>query len=159
MSSRHYTSIGYNAFSNCSGLQKVNISDIVSWCGTTFASADANPLYYAKHLYLNQEPLTDLVIPNTVSEIGSYAFYNASDIKSVKVSNSITNIGSSAFTGCSGLKDVEINASSIGAWFNNYTFIQRIVLGDKVTTIGANAFFGMHWFDHYDDSKLCNQYW
>lgn len=136
------SSIGSNAFANCTGLLKVIINDVASWCGITFSSADANPLYYAMHLYLNQELLMDLVIPNTVSEIRNYAFYNASDLKSVKVPNSITNISSSAFIGCNGLKDVEINATSIGTWFSNYNFIQRIVLGNNVSNIGANAFSG-----------------
>jgi hypothetical protein len=52
----HYvTSIGYAAFSGCSGLTSVHISDIAAWCDISFGYYNSNPLYYAENLYLNGE--------------------------------------------------------------------------------------------------------
>ena len=61
------TTIGTYAFLNCSGLASVNYTgDIGQWCGISFNS---QPLQYAHNLYVDNNLVTDLVIPNDVSEI------------------------------------------------------------------------------------------
>jgi len=115
------TSIGSWAFNECSGLTKVNITDIAAWCNIAFSSIGSNPLYYAKHLYVNDVEVTDLVIPNSVTSIRKYAFYNCSGLTSVTIPNSVTSIGNWAFFSCRGLTSVTI--------------------GNSVTSIGAAAFF------------------
>ena len=64
------TSIGNSAFSGCSGLTSVNISDLAAWCNIEFSS---NPLYYAHHLYINGNEITNLVIHNSVTSIANSA--------------------------------------------------------------------------------------
>ena len=63
------TTIGEAAFFKCTNLTKVNITDIEKWCQIKFYSAYANPLYYANKLYLNDELLTNFVVPNSVTSI------------------------------------------------------------------------------------------
>ncbi|MBE6284981.1 MAG: hypothetical protein E7093_00845 [Bacteroidales bacterium] len=109
---RNLTSIGKSAFNNCTGLTHVNISDIAAWCNISFSDSYANPLYYAKNLYLNGEPVTELVIPDGVTEIKNYSFYNCESITSITVPYSVTNIGTYAFQGCKNLKNV-LNFSSL----------------------------------------------
>ena len=109
---RNLTSIGKSAFNNCTALTRVNISDLTAWCNVSFGDSYANPLYYAKNLYLNGEPVTELVIPDGVTEIKSYAFYNCESITSITVPYSVTNIGTNAFQGCKNLKNV-LNFSSL----------------------------------------------
>ena len=58
------TEIDADAFKDCSALTKVEISDIAAWCNISFGNSDANPLYYAHHLYQNGKEVTNLVIPN-----------------------------------------------------------------------------------------------
>ena len=95
------TSIGENAFYKCSSLSEVHISDLVSWCNITFGSTDDSfPQYYAKHLYLNGEEITNLVIPNSVTNITNCAFYGCSGLTSVTLPNSVTSIGGYAFINC-----------------------------------------------------------
>ena len=88
--------IAYDAFNRCSGLNKVNISDIKAWCNINFVNYTSNPLYYAKNLYLNDTKITDLVIPNSVTSIGKYAFYGC-DLTSVTIQNEQLKIGDKAF--------------------------------------------------------------
>ena len=80
------TSISNNAFSSCSGLEKVIVKDIASWCRINFASFTSNPLYYAKHLYSDDDTeITELIITNKVSRIGDYAFYNADNLSKIYI--------------------------------------------------------------------------
>jgi hypothetical protein len=92
------TSMGNGAFSYCSNLEKVIVSDIAAWCGISFSGYESNPLSYAHHLYSDENTkITDLIIPNSVTSIGDYAFYGCSGLTSVTIPNSVTRIGASAF--------------------------------------------------------------
>ena len=102
------TSIGDSAFSGCSGLTKVNVSNILFWLNITFGNSVANPLYYAHNLYSNGTLVTDLIIPDSVTSIGEYAFYGCSELTSITIPESVTSIGDYAFSGCSGLTSITI---------------------------------------------------
>ena len=63
------TSIGSYAFYGCESLAIVYITDIAAWCNIEFIGSRANPLDVnnkANKLYLNDEMITDLVIPDGV---------------------------------------------------------------------------------------------
>jgi hypothetical protein len=155
------TSIGDYAFSACDGLTKVNIMDIASWCNIAFSNSINNPLYYAKHLYVNNVEVINLVIPEGVTSIGSYAFYNCTGLTSVTIPNSVTSIGSSAFQGCTSLTSSVYNAhvfaymptsysgaytitdgikSITGNAFNGCTGLTSVTIPNSVTSIGQGAF-------------------
>lgn len=109
------TKIGWDAFENCSNLTSVDISDVDAWCGVSFSGREANPLYYAKNLYLNGKLLENLVISEGVTEIKTYAFNYTTGIKTVTIPKSVKKIGSS-FDYCTGLKGVYI--TDIKAWID-----------------------------------------
>ena len=137
------TSIGMSAFYECSSLTSVNISDIAAWCAISFGSDYANPLYYAHNLYLNGSLVTDLVIPNSVTTIGSSAFSGCSSLTSVTIPNSVTTIGSSAFSGCRSLISLTIpnSVTSIGgSAFYECNSLTSVEIPNSVTSIGSSAF-------------------
>ncbi len=152
------TSIGENAFQGCSGLTSVHISDIAAWCRISFGSGYANPLNCAHHLYLGDEEIKDLVIPNGVTCIERLAFWGCSGLTSVTIPGSVTRIGASTFYGCNGLTAVHI--SDIGAWckisfiqssnplklarhlFLNGEEVKDLVIPNSVTSIEESAFSG-----------------
>ena len=101
------TSIGQQAFNECSDLTSVHITDLAAWCNIAFGSTVSNPLYFAHHLFLNGNEVKDLVIPNSVTSIGNYAFKGCSGLTSVSIPNSVTSIGDYAFSGCSGLTSIQ----------------------------------------------------
>ena len=102
-----------NAFQDCSSLNAVHISDLASWCKIYFDDKNSNPLALAHHLYLNGEEITNLVIPDGVTEIKDYAFWGCSAITFVTIPSSVTFIGVQSFYGCD-LTGVQV--SDIGAW-------------------------------------------
>ena len=162
------TSIGYYAFYGCQSLTKAEFASIESLCKISFDDASANPLYYAHHLYIGREEVKDLVIPNSVTKIGNYAFYNCTSLSSVTIPNSVTSIGSSAFSGCTGLTSVTIpNSVTSIDWYafygctgltsvtipnsvtsiRNYVFsgctgLTSVTIPESVTSIGDKAFYG-----------------
>ena len=139
------TSIGKGAFSDCSGLIKVNyMGTIDQWAEIEFDSVFANPLYYAKHLYINDELVTEVNL-TTATKVSAYAFRNCSSLTSVTIGNSVTTIGIYAFSDCSGLTSVTIGDSvtSIGSYaFQGCNGLTSIAIGKNVTSIGSYAFYG-----------------
>ena len=157
------TSIGEEAFHDCTDLTRVEISDLEAWCKINFLIPylfsklySSNPLYCAHHLYLNGVEVTDLVIPDSVTEIGNYVFAGCSGLTSVEIPNSVTSIGEDAFYDCTGLTKVEI--SDLEAWckinfpssanplyyakhlYLNGEEVKDLVIPASVTSIGNRAF-------------------
>jgi len=130
------TSIGDEAFRSCSALTEVNYNGtIADWCGISFGDDEANPLYYAKHLYIDGEEVKDLVIPSGVTAINNYAFYNCDGLTSVTLSEGLTSIGNNAFRSCSALTS--------------------IILPESLTSIGDESFYGCDKLDEvYNKSDL-----
>ena len=136
-------SIGNYAFYNCSGLTKAEFASIESLCSISFDNYESNPLSYAQHLYIDGKEVKDLVIPNSVTSIGNYAFEGCSGLTSITIPNSVKSIGKGAFLGCSGLTSITIpnSVTSIG----NYAFefcsgLTSITIPNSVTSIGSYAF-------------------
>ena len=130
------SSIGNYAFSGCAALNEVRINDITSWFGISFKSSGSNPLFYAKNLYLNDEKVTNLVIPENVTEIKNYTLYNCISLTNIKIHNSVTDVGESAFSGCSGLTSIEIpnSVASIGDYaFYGCTGLKTVVNFSNLT--------------------------
>ena len=139
------TKIGYNAFTGCTGLTKAEFASVESLCKISFGDYYANPLYYAHHLYINGEEIKDLVIPNSVTNIGDYAFYGCSSLTSVTIPNSVTTIGYDAFYGCTGLTSITIpnSVTNIGDYaFYGCSSLTSVTIPNSVTEIGWRAFSG-----------------
>ena len=142
------TYIGEGAFSGCTGLKAVHITDLAAWCKINFHydfvefDYSDNPLFYAHHLYLNDEEVKELVIPDGITSIKSVAFHGCSGLTSVTIPNSVTSIGDNAFNGCSGIEEVTFHCQTIGSWFSNMGSIKEVIIGNEVKYIGAGAFSG-----------------
>ena len=138
------SNIGDKAFMNCENLSFVNITDLEAWFKIEFSEYMSNPLYYARHLYLNGEEIRNLVIPNTVTSVGDYALYNCK-LTSLTIPNSVTSIGKRAFANCRDLSEVIIGNSvrSIGEWaFNGCSCLTSVDIPNSVISIGNSAFWG-----------------
>ena len=148
------TSIGDEAFSGCTGLEKVCINDLAAWYGIDFGSADANPLYYAKNLYLNGELLTELSIPAEIAEVKDYAFYNCNGVTNIDIVDGVKSIGNSAFYGCSDLETLYI--SNTIESIDDYAFaecnnILDIKIGSKKAITASENIFSS---DAYNNACL-----
>ncbi len=132
-------SIGSLAFVGCFNLEKVNITDIASWCQIDFGS---NPLFYAGDLHLNGTLVTDLIIPEGVTSINDTAFEACQSLISVNIPNGVTNIGDLAFSDCDNLANANIPSGviTIGDSAFANTVIKEITIPNSVTSIGRYSF-------------------
>jgi hypothetical protein len=108
-------SIGDEAFSDCTRLTTITVDALNS-----VYSSVAGVLFNKNQTILIQYPAGkagSYTIPNSVTNIGDWAFWPDSGLTSVTISGSVTNIGSSAFAGCSGLIGVYFtgNAPTVGS--------------------------------------------
>jgi hypothetical protein len=101
------------AFSGCKALTSVYITDLSAWCNITFGSF-SNPLSNDAKFYVNNEELTELVIPDNVKRINDYAFDGLKSLTKVSIGTGVTSIGKSAFSRCSSLASVHI--TDLSAW-------------------------------------------
>ncbi len=138
------TSIGSDAFSYDYNLTNVNISNIKSWCEIEFYNMYSNPLCIAEYLYLNGQLVTELIIPEDVTNICNFAFYNCDSLIRVDIGEGVTSIGERVFYNCDSLIRVDIGegVTSIG----DYAFAQcddliSANIGNSVKSIGAYAFY------------------
>jgi len=136
------TRIRENTFTNCS-IQGLYITDIAKWCEIIFVSPGSNPLSHAHNLYLNNEQVTDLVIPDGVTKITDGAFAGCSSLTSVTIPDSVTNIAFDVFAGCSNLASVTIPGSLAvisDSTFYNCSSLTKVNISDGVISIGDKAF-------------------
>ena len=88
--------------------------------------------------------LTDIVIPDSVTNIGDYAFWNCGSLTNIVIPNSVTSIGDNAFEYCFSLSNLIIpdGVTSIGdGAFVGCTSLSSVVIPDSVSCIGNNAFW------------------
>ena len=89
------------------------------------------------------QEITEINIPNSVTTIGEYAFYNCTSVNSVTFGNSVNSIGAYAFSGCESITAIEIpnSVKVINQYaFYNSTELTSITLGNAITDIGYCAF-------------------
>ena len=127
------TTIGYEAFYNCTGLTSVTIGDSV----TTIGGA----------AFENCSSLTNVTFGENsqLTAIGGYAFRYCDSLTSIVIPDSVTTIGREAFYKCTSLTSVTFGANSqlttIGSFAFMYcTSLTSLVIPDSVTTIGESAF-------------------
>ena len=125
------TSIGKEAFKNCTNLTSITIPDCITSIGDS-------ALYGCTKL-------TSITIPNSVTSIGNSAFDNCTGLTSVIIPGSVMSIGRYAFLQCTGLTSITISdgVTSIGSSAFSYCYgLTSVTIPDSVTSIEGNVIYG-----------------
>ena len=115
------TKIGWRAFDGCSSLQSIDVSND----NIHFASVDG--ILFNKDLtaivrFPPKYDVTEYVIPNSVTVIGSCAFSGCSSLQSIDIPDSVTKIWGSAFSGCSSLEHIYLHCNDV----------EKLTLGEHI---------------------------
>ncbi len=147
------TSIGNQAFYNCTGLKTIVWNAINCDAMEPFTALAGNITSFTfgnevesipNNICKNMNRLTEITIPNSAKSIGGAAFYGCSGLTSVTIGNGVTSIGYNAFNGCSGLTSITIPAgvtSISGQAFYNCSGLTSVTIGESVTSMGADVFY------------------
>ena len=91
----------------------------------------------------DNKPIKSIVLPNTLSEIGEYAFVRAKKLKSISIPDSVKFIGMSAFTDCAGLESVKLPTGLKRieeSTFSGCTSLKNIQLPASLLKMESGAF-------------------
>ena len=137
------TAISDYAFSDCNSLTSITVDEN----NKNYCSDDYGVLFNKNKTELIQYPIgntrTAYIIPDSVTTIGSSAFYDCGNLTSVIIPDSVTTIERLAFYRCDNLISVTIPDSVTtieGESFYYCSRLQSITIGNSVTTIGHGAF-------------------
>ena len=129
------TSIGKEAFSNCTGLTEITIPDSVT--------------SIEDYAFSNCTSLTEITIPDSVTSIGRRAFSGCTGLTEITIPDSVTSIGGRAFSGCTSLTEITIpdGVTSIeSGTFSGCTSLTEITLPDSVTDIEGQYYDGYSYY-------------
>lgn len=135
------TKIGDKAFCNCFELEYIFVDKNNPYY------ADIDGVLYDKNIStLIQFPITmrEVAIPNSVTEIGSYAFSSCWLLTSITIPNSITKIGKYAFSDCISLSSITIpnSITKIEAYaFAGCRSLTEVTIPTSVNEIDNGTFF------------------
>lgn len=146
-----------SAFEGCKSLNSVHVTDIASWCNITFTSNGANPLNYAHNLYINDNLITDLIIPENITSLRNWTFEGCSSLTSINIPTTISNIERYAFANCNNISSIIWNAQKCENFPIIHTYtpyedspfyllrtqITSFVFGKSVKTIPNYLCYGM----------------
>ena len=144
------TSIGSNAFKehifSFNNFSNVYYNGtIADWCTISFEDNFSNPMYVADNLYIDNTLISgNLIIPNRVTCIGDYVFWNSDSITSVVIPSSVNRVGNYAFGGCDGLIDIcfpnSVKYIGIGA-LSGCSSLKEAVISDSIISLNKDLFY------------------
>ena len=134
---------------NMPNLDTLDISTvtIAAYRGNDGTSVETNHEYLANEIPSDAITLNKwnfcILLPNSITSIGNYAFDNCFGLKNITIPSSVTSIGNYAFDNCGGLDSIIIpnSVKTIGYYaFSHCTGISKLEIPNSVTSIGAEAF-------------------
>ena len=145
------TSIGYEAFSDCSEITKITIPNSVTSIGNgafggcsglTSINIPNDITIIDCNTFFRCTGLTSITIPNNVTEIDGSAFSNCRGLTSINIPNSVTVIGTGAFSGCINIKSItfegtveEWNAIILRDFWNNDIPTTEVICSDGTVSL------------------------
>ncbi|MDE5876143.1 MAG: leucine-rich repeat domain-containing protein [Muribaculaceae bacterium] len=176
-------SIGNNAFADCGNLTTVVFPSVplhemgegvFARCHSMIINDFGGLTYIPPYTFTDCAALTDIKIPDTITEIGEGAFSNCTGIETIDFGNGVTSIGAYALSNCTGLREFNVpdqvtylgdgvasnciglerikignGVPSLGSWMFCYcASLTDVELGDGLTSTGEGTFSGCDALQH-----------
>ncbi len=163
------TEIDYYAFSECSGIEEMTVADgnavyhvagnclieteaktLIQGFKNSVIPSDGSVTVICADAFIRCAGLTDISVPNGVTEIGDCAFADCADLTSVSLPTGLTKLGKAVFSDCVGLTEVTLPKGLTiidNNTFLNCVNLKSVTIPRSVTEISEIA------FDYYDELK------
>lgn len=121
-------------------IEELHISSLSAWCDIDFGYSMSYS--YDLKVYLNNNLIEALEIPNGVTTIKPYAFYGWNNLTSITISDSVTEIGNYAFGSCRELESLDLGngIQTIGDYAFKGSYTDDVTIPAGVNHIGEYAF-------------------
>ena len=133
----------YDSRDNCNAIIETSTNTLIAGCKNTVIPNSLTAI--GSYAFFGCTGLTSIDIPNSVTSIGRLAFEGCTGLTSIDIPNSVTSIGRLAFFCCTGLTSIDIPNSVTGIGeqaFARCSGLKSIVIPNSVTSIGERAFAG-----------------
>lgn len=140
--------ISGGAFNTCTKLKHVFYNGTVEdWCKIEFANLTSQPLSNYGALYIDNTVVTDVTIPDSVTELKEYTFASTPNLNKVTLPSNLTKINGWVFYNCRNLKEISLPDSleNIGT---------KAFVGTKVSKIEKGVKYIGKWAIGYDSMEL-----
>ncbi len=145
----HIEYVEDQAFENLLKLSDVFFDgSIEDWCRISFSTSTSNPMSQANNFFLKNaemkwEKKEQILIPETIKEIGRYQFFGFKKVNFFLLLQGIRTIGDEAFSHCSSISEMclpnTLESLGIGA-FSDCTSLMNIQLPESLLEIPDRAF-------------------
>ena len=112
-------------------------------CNMRYIIIPNSVTYVGTYMFVNNYTLKHINIPNSITNIPTYSFNKCYSLKNVSIPNSVTSISSYAFGSCSSLQCVNIPNSVTNIYsyaFQNCYNLKNITMSNSVIFIDRDAF-------------------
>ncbi len=130
------------AFDKCTNLEAINVSE-----ENEFYSSVDGVLFNKNKTHLIKYPINksdvEYAVPETVTEIGEFAFLDCTKLEHIMLPDGVSKINSRAFAKCTNLKNINLPAGLkviADGLFYGCLKLSKIAIPDEVTSIGNSAF-------------------
>ena len=135
-------------FQDCKNLKNVYYNgDLNDWLNITFDYESSNPCNYGANLYINNELLTDLVIPEGIEIIHEGAFNGCISITSVSLPSTLKKVDENAFYKCENIQKTSFSGSM-------FQWCSIVFTNDYYNIVDANpCFYSKNLFINNEEVK------
>lgn len=141
------TRIGSGAFHYPNDMKEVYVDDLEQWLNYNWNYVDFYGCDYPLTgengiLYIGEEKIRDVIIPDTYKSIYQYAFYGCTNIEKITLPNTLERIGNGAFSKTN-IHEIKIpnSVKEIGEYtFAHCKNLEKVKVSNLMTTIPEGCF-------------------
>ena len=133
----------YDSREGCNAIIETATNTLILGCAKTIIPESVTVI--GTDAFFRCISLQSITIPKSVMEIGTDAFFRCTSLQSITIPKSVMEIGYYAFEGCTSLQSIVIPGSVTEIRFRTFcgcTSLQSITIPESVTKIGSGAFSG-----------------
>ena len=122
----------YDSRNNCNAIIETTSKKLVLGCQNTIIPNNVTSI--GEYAFFNCKGLSSITIPNNITTINNHAFWYCRNLTSLSIGNNVATIGEKAFSTCEKLSSVRLNCNSIVSATRTADTSLKSIFGEQVQT-------------------------